>query len=58
MFHAGSVALVLNPVTGHVSPQFNVVFDDELSTVPFIREVTITPTWTDIVQHSSLIGAP
>ena len=36
-FHAGSVALVLNPETGHVSPQFHVVFDDEFSTVPFIR---------------------
>ena len=27
-FHAGSVALVLNPRTGLVSPQFHVVFDD------------------------------
>ena len=42
-FHAGSVALVLNPATGHVSPQFHVVFDDEFSTVPFMREVTIPP---------------
>ena len=32
-FHAGSVALVLNPTTGHVSPQFYVVFDDNFSTV-------------------------
>ena len=36
-FNAGSVSLVLNPETGHVSPQFHVVFDDELSTVPFMR---------------------
>ena len=28
--------MVLNPETGHVLPQFNVVFDDEFSTVPFI----------------------
>ena len=28
-FHAVSLALVLNPETGHVSPQFHVVFDDE-----------------------------
>ena len=27
--HAGSVALVLNPTTLHISPQFHVVFDDE-----------------------------
>ena len=26
-YHIGSVALVLNPETGHVSPQFHVVFD-------------------------------
>jgi len=32
--HAGSVALVLNLCTGHVSPQFHVVFDDEFSTIP------------------------
>ena len=41
--HAGSVAMVRNPTTGHVSPQFNVVFDDDFSTVPLTREVTITP---------------
>ena len=33
-FHAGSVALVFNPSTGRVSPQYHVVFDDEFSTVP------------------------
>ena len=35
-FHAGAVALVLNPATGHVSPQFHVVFYDEFSTIPFM----------------------
>ena len=27
-FNAGSIALVFNPETSHVSPQFHVVFDD------------------------------
>ena len=27
------MALVLNPKTGHVSPQFHVVFDDKFDTV-------------------------
>ena len=27
--HTGSVALVLHPSTGHISPQFHVVFDDD-----------------------------
>ena len=36
-FNAVSVALVFNPETGHVSPQFHVVFYDQFSTVTFIR---------------------
>ena len=56
-FHVVSVALVLNPETIHVSPQFHVVFDEEFSTFPFMREGTITPNWTDIVHRSSQIGA-
>jgi hypothetical protein len=36
--HAGSVALVLNPHTGHVSPQFHVVFDDLYSTVAYMEK--------------------
>ena len=31
--HAHSIALVLNPCTGHVSPQFHVKFDDFFETV-------------------------
>jgi hypothetical protein len=37
--HAGLVALVLNPCTGHVSPQFHVVFDDHFTTVPFMEKM-------------------
>ena len=58
IFHGVSVSLVINPATCHVSPQFHVVFDDKLSDVPFIREGTIPPNWTDLVQHSSQSGAP
>ena len=29
-----NVPLVLNPSTGHISPQYHVVFDDTFSTVP------------------------
>ena len=57
-FHSGSVSLVLNPATGHLSPQFHVLFDDELSTVPFMKEGTIPPNWTDLVQRSSQSGSP
>jgi len=36
--HAGSVVLILNPRTGHVSTQFHVVFDDHFTTVPFMKK--------------------
>ena len=43
--HAGSVALVWNPTTGRVSPQYHIYFDDEFSTVPYMETGTIPPNW-------------
>ena len=51
--HAGNVALVLNPKTGLISPQFHVVFDDNFTTVPHLRRGTVPPNWADLVLHSS-----
>ena len=51
--HAGSVALVLNPTTLFVSPQFHVVFDNKFSTVPFMRNNEIPPNWKELVEKSS-----
>jgi len=51
--HAGNVALVLNPKTLHVSPQFHVTFDDKFMTVPFLRSGDVPPTWTDLVLHNT-----
>ena len=51
--HAGSVALVLNPKTLIVSPQYHLVFDDEFSTVPFMRDGEVPPHWSELVQHSA-----
>ena len=50
--------MVLNLATGHVSPQLHVVFDDEFSTVPIIREVIIPPNWTDLVKCRSKSYVP
>ncbi len=50
-FHAGSVALVLNPQTGHVSPQFHVVFDDHFMTVPFMEKNEVPPHWAQLVEN-------
>ena len=56
-FHSGSLVLVLNPETVHISPQFHAVFDDEFSKVPFMRYGTIPPNWKDLVQRISKSGA-
>ena len=40
-FHSGSVALLLNTRTGHVYPQYHVVFDNTFSTVEHIRKGTV-----------------
>ncbi len=41
--HAGSVALILDPRTLHVSPQFCVVFDDDFSTVQYMWKSEMPP---------------
>ncbi len=46
------MALVLNPKTGLVSPQFHVVFDDDFSTVPHLRKGTVPPNWEKLVSGS------
>jgi hypothetical protein len=50
--HAGLVALVLNPRTGHVSPQFHVVFDDHFTTVPFMEKNEVPPHWAQLIKKS------
>ena len=54
--HASNVALILNPHTGHVSPQFHVVYDDDFTTVPYLRAATVPPHWAQLVRASSTIA--
>ena len=51
--HAGSVALVLNVITGHISPQYHVVFDDDFSTVPALRDGTSPAHWKELARDNS-----
>ncbi|KAL7465002.1 hypothetical protein ACHAXS_005332 [Conticribra weissflogii] len=51
--HARNVALVLNPKTGLVSPQFHVVFDNDFTTVPHLRKGTVPENWAKLVENSS-----
>ena len=53
--HAGSVALVLNPRTGHVSPQYHVVFDDLFTTVAYMKKSEVPPNWTMLVSKSERV---
>ena len=50
--HASNVALVLNPKTGLVSPQYHVVFDDDFTTVPHLRKGTVPENWAKLVANS------
>ena len=47
--HNGSVAMVLNPSTLHVSPQYHVVFDDNFSTVSSMVNGEVPENWLDLV---------
>ena len=51
--HAGNVALVLNLLTGHVSPQYHVAFDDEFTLVEYLDSTDTPPSWSNIYQNSS-----
>ena len=52
-FQAGNVALVWNPTTVRVSPQYHVVFDDDFTTVPYMEAGTLSPYWQDLIKHWS-----
>jgi hypothetical protein len=47
------VALVFNPKTRQVSPQYHIVFDDTFSTVPYMDVGTVPPHWEDLLNYSS-----
>ena len=54
-FNAVSVALVLNTRTGHVYPQYHLVFDNTFSTVYHVRKVTVPWNCKSMVEkHSEL----
>ena len=58
--HARSIALVLNPRTGHVSPQFHVKFDDFFKTVQ-AKATDLDapdPKWKYLSGFATKKGAP
>jgi transposase InsO family protein len=58
--HASSVPLVLNLTTGHVSPQFHVVFDDWFTTVSTeekgVAENLNDAVWTELFMDNRFLA--
>ena len=53
--HSSDVPLVLNLKTGHISPQYHVVFDDTFSTVPSLADDETPPTfWNELTLENEL----
>ena len=52
-YYAESVALVLNPRTDYVLPQYYLVFVDDFSTVPFMHSNDIPDHWGALVKSST-----
>jgi hypothetical protein len=50
--HAQSVALVLNLATGHVSPQFHMVFDDDFTTISHLKLGTVPKNWPELYKNN------
>ena len=49
--HSSNVGLILNRNTGHITPQFHVVYDDWFETV-FASADLEPPEWEDLVNYS------
>jgi hypothetical protein len=53
--HAGNVSLILNPKTGHISPQFHAVYNDDFTMVPCLCNAIVPPRWAELVKASLTI---
>ena len=51
--HTDNVALVLNPRTLHVLPQFHVTLDEKCMTIPFLRLGDVPPKWSELVLKNT-----
>jgi len=51
--HTNTVVLVLNLQTGHISPQFHVVFDNEFSTLPYLTSHEAPLNWQQLLANTT-----
>ena len=54
--HSSDVALIISPTTGNFSPPFHDVFDDEFSTLLFLRQQQQSPHWSQLVNQSRYLA--
>jgi hypothetical protein len=52
--YASRVGLILNLRTGHVSPQFHVIYNEHLSTVPYFCTGLVPSNWAELVKASKI----
>ena len=52
-FHAGSVELAWNTTTGRAIPQYNVVFNNDFTTIQYMEVGTVPPNEVDLVTNLS-----
>ena len=52
-YHAGNISPVLIPSSGHVYPQFHLVFDDDFTLIPALRSNIVPLNWVDLVAKST-----
>ena len=50
--HVGTVALFINPITGHVSSQFHIFFNALFKIVPFMNKIQLPTNWDELVKNS------
>jgi hypothetical protein len=53
--HASNVSMILNPRTGHISPKFHIVYDNDFMTVQYLRTATVPLHWAALVQASASV---
>ena len=54
--HAGSVALILNPRTLHISPQFHVIYDDNFTTLSYLNSTISPPNWEFLSSKTHILS--
>ena len=56
LHHARNVAMVLNPYTGLVSPQYHIVFDNHFQTLKALCNTSVPDSWMTLCKLNSSLS--